>query len=84
MGRTNFYVQLNRHARIADVREKVVNHKSVAQTRFPGEEKNWSFNLRTLPEIHMNCHRELKSRFRNINLLAIAGLLGLISSLMNT
>ena len=44
---------------------------------------NWSFNLRALSEIHLNCHPELKSRFRNIRLLAIAGLIGLISTLMN-
>ena len=84
MGRTTFYVQLNRHAHITDVREKVENHKSVAQLRFnQGAEKNWSFNLRTLPDIHLNCNKELKSRFRKINLLAIAGLLGLISALMS-
>ena len=83
VGRSTFYVQINRHARISDVREKIENHQSIAQTRIPGEEKNWSFNLRTLPEIHLNCHPELKSRFRNIQLLAVAGVLGLISSLMN-
>ena len=83
MGRSTFYVQLNRHAQVNDVRKKVETHSSIAQTRNPGEEKNWSFNLRTLPEIHLNCHPELKSRFRNIQLLAVAGLLGLISALMN-
>jgi hypothetical protein len=83
VGRSSFYVQLNRYARISNVSEKIENHQSVAQTRFPGEEKNWSFNLRTLPEIYQNCHPELKSRFRNIQLLAVAGLLALISSLMN-
>ena len=83
MGRTTFYAQLNRNAPINSVREKIENHQSVAQTRFPGEEKNWSFNLRTLAEIHLNCRPELKSRFRNINLLAIAGLLALVCSLMN-
>jgi ABC-type antimicrobial peptide transport system permease subunit len=82
-GRSTFYVQLNRHAKVSNVREKIENHRSVAQTRFPGEEKNWSFNLRTLPEIHLNCNPQLKSRFQNINLLAIAGLLGLAGSLMN-
>ena len=83
VGRTTFYVQLNRHARVSDVREKIENHRSVAQTRNPDEVKNWSFNLRTLSEIHLNCRTELKSRFRNINILAVAGLLGFISSLMN-
>ena len=83
VGRTTFYVQLNQHARVSDVMEKIENHSSIAQTRNPDEVKNWSFNLRTLPEIHLNCRPELKSRFRNINLLAIAGLLGLICSLMN-
>jgi hypothetical protein len=84
MGRSIFYVQLNHHARVSEIRKKIENHQSVAQTRFQtGEEKNWSFNLRTLPEIHTKCNAQLKSRFRNIQLLAIAGLLGLISSLMN-
>ncbi len=83
VGRSTFYVQLNRHARANDVREKIENHQSIAKTRNPDEVKEWSFNLRTLPEIHLNCHPELKSRFRNIQLLALAGLLGLISSLMN-
>ena len=82
-GRTTFYVQLNRNANVKDIREKIENHKSVAKPRIPSGEENWSFNLRTLPEIHLNCRPELQSRFRNINLLAIAGLLGLISSLMN-
>jgi len=76
-------MQLNRHARISDVKEKIESHQSVAKTIIPDEEKNWSFKLRTLQEIHLKCRVELKSRFRNINLIAIAGLLGLISSLMN-
>ena len=42
MGRTTFYVQINRHAQAGDVRERVENHKSVAQLRFDqGAEKNW-------------------------------------------
>ncbi len=84
VGRSTFYVQLNRHARVNDVRKKIESHQSIAKARFPGEDtKEWSFNLRTLSEIHLNCHPELKSRFRNIQLLALAGFLGLISSLMN-
>ena len=82
--RTSFYVQINPHARISDIREKIENHQSVAQnTMIPDEQKDWSFNFRTMSEIHLNCHSELENRFHNIRLLSIAGLLGLISSLMN-
>ncbi len=83
VGRSTFYIQLNKHARVKDVKRKIEIHQSIAKTRCPNEVKDWSFKLRTLSEIHLNCHPELKSRFRNIQLLAIAGLLGLISSLMN-
>ena len=83
MGRTTFYVQMNRYANISKIREKIENYESIAQTRIPDQQKGCTFNLRTLSEIHLNCHPELKSRFRNIRLLAIAGLLGLVSSLMN-
>jgi hypothetical protein len=84
VGRSTFYVQLNRHARVSEVREKIEGRRSIAKARFPGQNpEEWSFNLRTLPEIHLNCHPELKSRFRNIQLLALAGLLALTASLTN-
>lgn len=43
----------------------------------------WRFHLRSLSEAHITCAPELSARFRNIQILAVAGLLAFISSLMN-
>lgn len=44
---------------------------------------NCSFRLRSLPEVHFRCSAGLKVRFRNIDMLAAAGILAFISALMN-
>ncbi|MDR1102294.1 MAG: ABC transporter permease, partial [Tannerella sp.] len=82
--RTSFYVQLHRQADLKAVSEKVKAYRSQAKVRFNQEQvKNWSFRLRSLPEVHIVCHPELRGRFLNIRLLGFAGLLALLCSLMN-
>lgn len=67
---------------------KALNRK-IASIRMKKEDTEWSrysqwrFHLRTLAEAHITCSPELDARFRNIQILAVAGLLAFISSLMN-
>ena len=83
-GRASFFVRLYENADVKLVRKKIEEHKSVAQVRWNQDEvKNWTFRLRTLSEVHLNCHPELKSRFHNIQLLRFAGILAMLCSLMN-
>ncbi|MDR1337109.1 MAG: ABC transporter permease [Tannerella sp.] len=84
MGRTSFYVRLHRQADAKAVDGKVKAYRSRARVRFDQEQvKHWSFRLRSLPEVHLTCHPELRGRFLNIRLLGFAGLLALLCALMN-
>jgi hypothetical protein len=84
MSRSTFYVRLHEKAGVASVRQRIETHKSVATVPWnPKEPENWSFRLRTLPDVHLTCSPELKGRFLNIRLLASAGLLAMLCALMN-
>lgn len=82
--RSSFYVLLNKHSDVSSVEEKVREHKSMAVERYnPEAPKQYTFHLRSLPEVHLMSNPELFPRFRNIRLLGIAGLLAVICALMN-
>ncbi|MDR1980518.1 MAG: ABC transporter permease [Tannerellaceae bacterium] len=57
-----------------------VKGKLAAFTSHVGEGK---INLRTLAEVHLYAHPELTDRFRNIRILALAGLMAFVSAWMN-
>ena len=63
--------------------------RKIASLRMKKEDTEWSaysqwrFHLRTMAEAHITCSPELDARFRNIQILAAAGLLAFVSSLMN-
>lgn len=83
-GRTATYVLLKKAADVKKTREKIAAHKSVAVDPYGIDEPSqWRFALCSLPEVHLTCHPELGNRFRNIRILAFAGLLAFISALMN-
>lgn len=78
------YIRARKNIDINALKTKIESHKSIAKLEWEQEStKNWTFNLRSPAEVHLNCHAELKNRFRNIYILSIAGLLVFISSLMN-
>lgn len=78
------YVLLKENVDLERVRQKIATHKSVAVDPFGIDvPSRWRFELCSLPDVHMSCHPELGNRFRNIRILAFAGLLALISALMN-
>lgn len=81
---SSVYLKLKAGISPDTVRRKVAAHKSLHTDPFGIDEPaNWKFNLRSLAESHIYCHKELRNRFRNINILAIAGLLIFISALLN-
>lgn len=78
------YVLLDKHADIGKVRQKIAGHKSVSVDPYGIDEPSlWKFSLCSLPEMHRTCHPQLGNRFRNIRILAVAGLLAFVSALMN-
>lgn len=82
--RATVYILLKENTKTALIRSKIENHKSQApdpNSWFHPE--RWKFHLRTLSEVHLTCNPELTNRFRNIYILAFAGLFAFISALMN-
>lgn len=78
------YIRTKKNVDIKALRTKIEAHKSIAKTEWwQDSSEKWKFKLRTPAEVHLTCHPELNNRFRNIRILAIAGLLAFLSSLMN-
>lgn len=81
--RKTTYVQIYPHADIEKLRERIAALRMEKEDSEWAKYSEWRFNLRTLPEVHLTCSPELSARFRNINILAVAGLLAFASALMN-
>lgn len=82
--RPTTFVKLRKGTDINALKQKISSHKSTHVDPYGIDEPTrWTFNLRSLADTHIYCHKELRNRFRNINILAIAGLLVFISALMN-
>lgn len=77
------YIRLKENTRPQLIQNKISSYTIKQEdTRFD-KYSEWTFNLCPLPDIHLTCSPHLDTRFRNINILAIAGLLTFISALMN-
>ena len=82
--RMTTYVRLQKHANVANVRNKLAHYKSHAEDTWDREQvKNWKINLLTASEVHLRCHPELTDRIRNIHILALAGTMAFLSALIN-
>lgn len=82
--RATVFVLLQKNARAKDVRAKVEAHSSRAEDVHESmHPERWEMHLRSLPEVHLKCNPELNYRFRNIHILALAGLLAFLCALMN-
>lgn len=79
----SLYVKVNTNSDIQALKSKVEAFKLDDRADMNSYRPQLSFKLRSLPEIHLNCFPELKSRIRNINILACAGILAFLSALMN-
>lgn len=79
----NLYVKVNANSDIRALKSKIEAFKLDDKADMDSYHPHLSFKLRSLPEIHLNCFPELKSRIRNINILACAGILAFLSALMN-
>lgn len=83
-GRSICYVVLKSPQMAASFEKVVSQHKSVAvDPRGMDQPQRWTFNLRTLPELHFTCNQSLSDRFRNITILFWTGFLLLLCALMN-
>lgn len=77
------YIHVKYNADIQLLRDKISSYKIKQEdTRFE-KYSEWTFNLCPLPDIHITCSPNLDTRFRNITILAVAGLFTFISALMN-
>lgn len=82
--RMTTYVRLQKHADVANVRNKLANYKNHAEDPWNRESvKDWKINLLTASEVHLRCHPELTDRIRNIHILALAGGMAFLSALIN-
>ncbi|NDW13577.1 ABC transporter permease [Bacteroides sp. 214] len=82
-GRNTVYVRVNPHADINLLRQKIESYRLDKVATPYSKPAEWRFHLRSLPEVHFCCNQHLSARFRNINILAFAGLLAFVSALMN-
>ena len=81
--RSTTYVQVYPHADIAALKQKITASRMKEDDTKWTTYSQWRFHLRSLSELHIVCSPELDARFRNIKILAAAGLLAFVSSLMN-
>lgn len=81
--RSTVYAQINPWADVKKLRNKIESYRLDKEDTQYSKPSEWRFHLRTLPEVHLRCSADLSARFRNINILAFAGLLAFVSALMN-
>ncbi|MEG0456365.1 MAG: hypothetical protein RR559_13685, partial [Bacteroides sp.] len=72
--RSTTYVQVYPHADVAALKQKIAASRMKEEDTKWGTYSQWRFHLRSLPEVHIACSPELDARFRNIRILAAAGL----------
>lgn len=77
---SRFFVKFHPGADIDQVKKKLTQYKSHSEGW--GNEDLWKFHLRTLPETYVNTQVPF-DRFRNIRILALAGILIFVVSLIN-
>lgn len=84
MNRTMTYFLLKENIDIRRVMESVAGYKSKAVDPYGIDLPSlWRFELCPMTDIHLKCSPQLDSRFRNIRMLALAGLLAFVGALMN-
>lgn len=77
------YFHIKENVDIRSLQDKISSYTVKQEdTRFE-KYSEWTFNLCTLPDIHLTCSPQLDTRFRNIAILMVGGLLILFSALMN-
>lgn len=77
------YIRLKDNVNEQSVRDKIASYRLSLDDNRLNTYSEWRFNLCPLPDIHVTCSPHLDTRFRNIEILAVAGLLMFISALMN-
>ncbi|MCD8167215.1 MAG: ABC transporter permease [Bacteroides sp.] len=84
MERAQTYVKVHRGTEMKKAWQKVEQVKYKGEVNYKTRDaEEWSFRLRSLPEIHLTCNHELNARFRNIRMLVLAGVLAFFSALIN-
>lgn len=81
--RITTYVQVQPGTDIDRLRKKIASCRMKIPDTEWDKYSNWRVHLRSLPEVHLVCSLGLMNRFRNISILAVAGLLAFVSALMN-
>lgn len=81
--RYTIYIQVYPGTDIEALSHKIASLRMKEKDNERSRYSQWRFHLRSLAEAHITCSPELDARFRNIQILAVAGLLAFISSLMN-
>ncbi|MDL2299932.1 ABC transporter permease, partial [Bacteroides sp. OttesenSCG-928-E20] len=81
--RSTVYVQVNPQADVKALRKKIETYRMDKEDTEYFKPSQHRFHLRTMPDVHLRCMADLSVRFRNINILAFAGLLAFVSALMN-
>ncbi len=81
--RLETYVRVKPQVNIAALKKKIDGYKMKVENDKVYTYSDWHIHLRALPEVHIICSPELNTRFRNIRILAVAGLLAFASALMN-
>ncbi len=77
------YIRVKDNAPIQSLRDKISSYKMKQEDGRFDKFSEWTFNLCPLPDIHLTCSPHLDTRFRNITILTVGGLLTFISALMN-
>lgn len=81
--RMETYIRVKDNVHIQSLRDKILSYKMKQEDNMFDKYSEWTFNLCSLPDIHLTCSPHLDTRFRNITILAVGGLLTFISALMN-
>ena len=77
------YIRLKENVNEQSIRDKIASYRLSQEDNRLNTYSEWRFNLCPLSDIHITCSPHLDTRFRNIEILAVAGLLMFISALMN-
>lgn len=77
------YIRVKPNVDKQKLQEKISSYKMRQQDTKFHKYSEWKFNLCALPDIHITCSPELDTRFRNIKIVLIGGLLAFLSALMN-
>lgn len=83
MKRSTIFVKVNPRADIKELHQKIEAYRLDLEDNMISTYSKWRSHLRSLPEVHLRCAMGLEARFRNINILAYAGILAFVSALMN-